>query len=157
MRDAVHLLQDMLPKNACIVCPWGENGACGKDAKGNIFEVPCYPPQSGIRYSKFRNVSKIALLSNIGILNKLLLSYHFHFGKVIDTLGAGDNFNAAVIADVEIQDVFEEIGAKPWLNLGIDLKQAIAKGCKVAGTKIVVVGFSELLKMHFDWYLKLQG
>ena len=47
MRDAVDLLQDYLPANACVVCPWGEKGAAGKDAKGNIFEVPCYPPPSG--------------------------------------------------------------------------------------------------------------
>ena len=87
------------------------------------------------------------------------MSFYGHLlkAKVIDTLGTGDNFNAAIIADIVVQDVFEEIGAKSWLNLGIDLKQAIAKGCKVAGTKVVVVGFSELLKMHFDWYLKLKG
>ena len=47
MRDAVDLLQDYLPANVCVVCPWGEKGAAGKDAKGNIFEVPCYPPPSG--------------------------------------------------------------------------------------------------------------
>ena len=60
MKDAVYLLQDLLPLNACIVCPWGEKGACVKDAKGSIFEVPCYPPPSGIRYSKLSNVLKIA-------------------------------------------------------------------------------------------------
>ena len=48
MRDAVHLLQDILPLDACIVCPWGEKGASGKDAKGNTFEIPCYPPPSGM-------------------------------------------------------------------------------------------------------------
>ena len=49
-----------------------------------------------------------------------------------------------------IQDVNQEIGSKPWLNLGIDLKQAVEKGCKVAGTKVGIVGFSELSKIHFD-------
>ena len=47
MRDAVHLLKDILPLDACIVCPWGEKGASGKDAKGDTFEIPCYPPPSG--------------------------------------------------------------------------------------------------------------
>ena len=50
MGDAVHVLQDVLPSNACIVCPWGEKGASGKDSKGNVFEVPCYSPPSGITY-----------------------------------------------------------------------------------------------------------
>ena len=48
------------------------------------------------------------------------------------------------------QDINQEIGVKSWLNLGIDLKQAVEKGCKVAGTKVGIVRFSELSKMHFD-------
>ena len=47
MTEAVELFKAMLPSNACVVCPWGEKGAAGKDAKGNIFEVACYPPPSG--------------------------------------------------------------------------------------------------------------
>ena len=49
-----------------------------------------------------------------------------------------------------IQDINQEIGSKPWLDLGIDLKQAVEKGCKVAGTKVGIVGFCELSKIHFD-------
>ena len=48
-----------------------------------------------------------------------------------------------------IQDVNQEVGSKPWSNLGIDLKQAVEKGCKVAGTKVVIVGFSEFYKVAF--------
>ena len=76
---------------------------------------------------------------------------HFPLGKVIDTIGAGDTFNAAVIAGIVMQDVGNKIGAESWLNLGIDLKQAVEKGCKVAGTKVGMVGFSELLNINFNW------
>ena len=74
----------------------------------------------------------------------------FFIGKVIDTIGAGDTFNAAVIAGMVMQDVKHEIGAKSWLDLGLDLKKAVEKGCKVAGTKVGIVGFSELSKICFD-------
>lgn len=74
----------------------------------------------------------------------------FYIGKVIDTIGAGDTFNAAVIAGIVIQDVHHEIGAKSWLSLGLDLKQAVERGCKVAGTKVGMVGFSELSKIKLD-------
>ena len=47
MNEAVHLLKEILPPSACVVCPWGEKGAAAKDAKANIFEVACYPPPSG--------------------------------------------------------------------------------------------------------------
>ena len=47
MNEAVHLLMDILPKSSYVVCPWGEKGAAAKDAKGNTFEVACYPPPSG--------------------------------------------------------------------------------------------------------------
>ena len=70
---------------------------------------------------------------------------HFPLGKVIDTIGAGDTFNAAVIAGIVTQDVGNKIGAESWRNLGIDLKQAVEKGCKVAGTKVGIIGFSERL------------
>ena len=59
MADAVYLLKDILPKNACIVCPWGEKGAAGKDARGNVFEVPCYPPPSGKTFFHMRPVNSM--------------------------------------------------------------------------------------------------
>ena len=48
MKEATSLLKGVLPDNAAIVCPWGEKGAAGKDTNGEVFEVPCYPPPSGI-------------------------------------------------------------------------------------------------------------
>lgn len=47
MRDAVHLLQDLLPDNVSVVCPWGEKGAAAKDPNGHIYEISGYPPPSG--------------------------------------------------------------------------------------------------------------
>ena len=49
-----------------------------------------------------------------------------------------------------MQDVSKKIGTESWLNLGIDLKQAVEKGCKVAGTKVGMVGFSELSNINFN-------
>ena len=48
MNEAAHLLKDILPASACVICPWGEKGAAAKDVKGNIFEVACFPPPSGM-------------------------------------------------------------------------------------------------------------
>ena len=49
-----------------------------------------------------------------------------------------------------MQDVGNKMGAESWLNLGIDLKQAVEKGCKVAGTKVGIIGFSELSNIKFN-------
>ena len=69
---------------------------------------------------------------------------------MIDTIGAGDTFNAAVIAGIVAQDTHHEIGSKSWLTLGIDVKKAVEKGCKVAGTKVGMIGFSGLAETNFD-------
>ena len=71
-------------------------------------------------------------------------------GKVVDTIGAGDTFNAAVLAGIVVQDKCNAIGSRAWTELGLDLKNAVEKGCMVAGTKVGMVGFSGLntLKFH---------
>ena len=73
-----------------------------------------------------------------------------HLGKVIDTVGAGDTFNAAVLAGLVAQDNEDAIGSIPWVDLGLDLQKAVEKGCMVAGTKVGMVGFSGLLNVKFD-------
>ena len=53
----------------------------------------------------------------------------------MDTIGAGDTFNATVIAS---------------LSLGHSLKEALTIGCKVAGTKVGQFGFCNLKKVFYD-------
>ena len=74
----------------------------------------------------------------------------WHLGKVIDTIGAGDTFNAAVIARLVAQDKDGAIGSTSLLHLGLDLKRAVEKGCVVAGTKVGMVGFSGLSDAAFE-------
>ena len=54
-------------------------------------------------------------------------------GVVIDTIGAGDTFNAAVVS---------------CLSQHKSLKEALTVGCQVAGTKIGQVGFKHLNQFH---------
>lgn len=55
--------------------------------------------------------------------------------KVVDTLGAGDTFNAATIYS---------------LCCGNDIKDAITFGCRVAGTKCGLQGFWGLKDFKFS-------
>ena len=76
---------------------------------------------------------------------------YLNSGKVIDTVGAGDTFNAAVVSGIVMQDHLKEIGLKPFSQiLTLDLKKAIERGCKVAGTKVGMVGFSGISEMKFE-------
>ena len=54
---------------------------------------------------------------------------------VIDTIGAGDTFNASVIAS---------------LNLNQNLKKALENGCRVAGTKVGQFGFKNLKNVFYN-------
>ena len=50
-----------------------------------------------------------------------------------------------------MQNHFEEIGSKPLAQiLSLDLKKTIERGCKVAGTKVGMVGFSGISEMKFE-------
>ena len=59
MKEALELFKDMLPSQACVVCPWGEKGAAAKDAEGNVFQVCAYPPPSG-KISKYAFITMIS-------------------------------------------------------------------------------------------------
>lgn len=54
---------------------------------------------------------------------------------VIDTIGAGDTFNATVVAS---------------LNQGHDLKTALQAGCRVAGRKVGQFGFQGLKNVYYS-------
>ena len=54
---------------------------------------------------------------------------------VIDTIGAGDTFNASVVAS---------------LNLNQNLKKALENGCRVAGTKVGQFGFKNLKDVFYN-------
>ena len=56
-------------------------------------------------------------------------------GVVIDTIGAGDTFNASVVAS---------------LNLNQNLKKALENGCRVAGTKVGQFGFKNLKNVFYN-------
>ena len=54
---------------------------------------------------------------------------------VVDTVGAGDTFNATVVAS---------------LSIGLSLEKALENGCRVAGKKVGQFGFSNL-KLSFQF------
>ena len=65
-------------------------------------------------------------------MQHLLQVYESHAyppGKVVDTLGAGDTFNAGVIHH---------------LSRGRSVSEALQYACKLAGTKCGMVGFDGL-------------
>ena len=50
-----------------------------------------------------------------------------------------------------MQDHLKEIGLKPFSQiLTLDIKKAIERGCKVAGTKVGMVGFSGISEIKFE-------
>ncbi len=91
--------REKLDDKAVLICAWGDKGAAGKDANGDIVQVSAFPPSNG----------------------------------VIDTIGAGDTFNATVVA---------------CLSQGKTLKAALEIGCKVAGAKVGQRGFKGLKDVY---------
>ena len=65
---------------------------------------------------------------------ELLGLYYFNLG-VIDTIGAGDTFNATVVA---------------CLSQGKNLAQSLDIGCKVAGAKVGQIGYDGLKEVFYS-------
>ncbi len=79
---------------ALLVCTWGEEGAYARDAEGEDYHSPAFPPP-----------------------------------EVVDTVGAGDTFNAGII---------------DALASGCTLEEALRLGCRLAGRKVGQLGFDHL-------------
>ena len=60
--------------------------------------------------------------------------------KLVDTLGAGDTFNAGIIHS---------------LSRGKSVSEALTYACKLAGTKCGMVGFDGLKNYDPSWTTKL--
>jgi ketohexokinase len=93
-QEACVKLSKETKEGALIVCAWGADGASGRDASGEVFHVPAFPPP-----------------------------------KLVNTVGAGDTFNASVVHQL--------VSGKP-------LKDAVTFACKVAGVKCGLDGYEDL-------------
>ena len=104
--------QTITLSSALIFCAWGEKGAAASGPGGEVELSLCL----------------IILLCVVQI-------YHadaFAPGPIIDTLGAGDTFNAGVIYS---------------LTRGKPLKEAIKFACRLAGTKCCSSGYDTVITL----------
>ena len=101
----------LVKDEAGVVVAWGEKGAACYHPESGIVSCPSYPP-SGKIYD-----------SCLWFLRKTII------GGVVDSLGAGDTFNAAVIGG---------------LASGLGLAESVDLGCQVAGEKVGFRGFAGL-------------
>ena len=121
------LVKGFHPDLKCLViCAWGDQGASGRDLNGQIIEIPASKPPSG------KNRTNRTVISN----HKHIFthSYSLVLG-VIDTIGAGDTFNATVVA---------------CLSQGKNLTESLDTGCKVAGAKVGQVGYNGLKAIFYS-------
>lgn len=95
-----------------MVCPWGEQGAAAIDKDGKVVDM--------ITQHKFQQ-----LLYDLQVYS----SPAFSPSQVVDTLGAGDTFNAGLIHA---------------LSNGLSLENAVNFGCKLAGSKCGMLGYDGL-------------
>lgn len=81
--------------------------------------------------------------------------------KVVDTLGAGDTFNAAVLyclnrSKAEFVNKYYDVKNLKW-NVRMEfidetvLQKAITFGCRIAGAKVGLRGFDGLDQIYLDF------
>jgi ketohexokinase len=92
--EAASLLRDAAPATVDAVCAWGDRGAWGRAADGEIYHAPAWRPE-----------------------------------RVVDTLGAGDVFNAAAI-DARLR--------------GAAMPAVLEAACRLAGVKCGRRGLDQL-------------
>ncbi|KAI4500314.1 hypothetical protein M0802_004731 [Mischocyttarus mexicanus] len=108
-----------------LICAWGDKGAMARTTDGTTVKSPAFPPE-----------------------------------KIVDSLGAGDTFNAAIIHylnKIKISNVKKEMETLKNSNIDskhiscIDpdlLKEALTFACQVAGAKVGMKGYDDLLKFR---------
>ena len=109
--SAVEYFKTLVKDGAGVVVAWGEKGASCYHPDSGIISCPSYPPSGLYCHYSIENFRETIV------------------GGVVDSLGAGDTFNAAVIGG---------------LASGLGLAESVDLGCQVAGEKVGFRGFAGL-------------